>query len=389
MNIVLLDISGNLSIAGGAEKVLCNMANELCNRNHRVSVISFYEGYRLPFYPLNNNVKFINAGSDYKTSKLLHKLKTFMIFDKAKRHYKRDYFIMQEIGNIINTIINEINPDIIIAFNKPSGFLVKDVLKINKPMIVSLHSTPDAFLSGESEILLNKFLEKCECITVLLTEYIDVLKKYIKPRKVVCLPNCVPQYDINCYDRNNKKVIINVARIDRHAKRQHLLIEAFALISNRFKEWNVQIWGDYSRDKEYYLQLCKLIKEYALDEQIKLCGVTDNVEKIYSYSSIFAFPSLHEGFPLAMTEAMSAGIPCIGYKSASGVNSLIKDGYNGYLVNDGIIPFAEALEKLMENEELREEMGKNAKEDMKRYSPEIIWDKWEKLIYEVVNDKKE
>lgn len=33
-------------------------------------------------------------------------------------------------------------------------------------------------------------------------------------------------------------------------------------------------------------------------------------------------------------------------------------------------------------------MGKNAKEDMKQYSPEVIWDKWEKLIYEVINDKK-
>lgn len=386
MNIILLDISGNISIAGGAEKVLCDMANELVNRGHNISILSFYEGDKLPFYHLNYKVNFINPGTNYKIPKFFCKLKTCMIFDKAKRNYRRDYFICEKIGHVIKHIIDKLNVDIIIAFNKPSGFLVKDVLKRSEPLIVSFHSTPDVFLKGAKEVLLNKFLNDCDCVTVLLPEYIEILKKYVNPRKVICLPNSVPQYKIDYYN-TKMKVIANVARVDKHAKRQHLLINAFALVSEKFRDWNVEIWGDYSRDRKYHDYLLNLINSHGLDDRVKLCGTSDKIEDIYMYSSVFAFPSSHEGFSLALTEAMSAGLPCVGYNSAPGVNSLIKNGHNGYLVEDGIEPFAKALEKLMRNEELRKEMGRNAKKDMEQYSPKIIWDKWEKLIFEVVNNK--
>ena len=48
--------------------------------------------------------------------------------------------------------------------------------------------------------------------------------------------------------------------------------------------------------------------------------------------------------------------------------------------------FAEALDKLMSNRELRAKMGAAAKEEMKQYAPEKIWDKWENLIYETVKN---
>ena len=59
-----------------------------------------------------------------------------------------------------------------------------------------------------------------------------------------------------------------------------------------------------------------------------------------SNASVCAFPSKYEGFPLALTEAMSAGLPCVGFKSCTGVNGLIVDGENGFLVEDGICDFA-------------------------------------------------
>lgn len=88
-----------------------------------------------------------------------------------------------------------------------------------------------------------------------------------------------------------------------------------------------------------------------------------------------------------MTEAMSDGLPAIGYKNCPAVNELIKDGENGFLCEKGVDAFAQALEKLMSDEELREKMGKAAKEDMKHYAPEKIWDMWEKLIEQVAQGK--
>ena len=112
-------------------------------------------------------------------------------------------------------------------------------------------------------------------------------------------------------------------------------------------------------------------------------GATDNVLDVYNKAAIFAFPSAYEGFGLALTEAMSAGLPVIGYKNCPAVNELIKDGENGYLCEDGVNAFAQALDKLMSDEKLRKKMGKAAKEDMKQYDSEKIWDMWEKLIKQV------
>lgn len=101
-------------------------------------------------------------------------------------------------------------------------------------------------------------------------------------------------------------------------------------------------------------------------------------------SSIFAFPSSSEGMPLALIEAMSVGLPAIGYKSCPSVNELIIDGYNGFLCDDGIDDFAEKMKILMQDERLRKKMGENARESMKQFAPEKIWNQWEALIKEVM-----
>ena len=85
---------------------------------------------------------------------------------------------------------------------------------------------------------------------------------------------------------------------------------------------------------------------------------------------------------------MAAGLPAIGYKSCPAVNELIIDGYNGFLCDGGIDDFADKLKILMSDAELRKKMGQNARESMKQFAPEKIWDQWEALINEVVAEHK-
>lgn len=111
-----------------------------------------------------------------------------------------------------------------------------------------------------------------------------------------------------------------------------------------------------------------------------LNGTTNNVAEVLKSADIFAFPSAYEGFGLALAEAMSTGLPAVGFKSCSGVNELIVDGENGLLCDDGVEALAEALDKLMSSKDLRVKMGKAAKESMKQFAPETIWNKWEALL---------
>ena len=77
---------------------------------------------------------------------------------------------------------------------------------------------------------------------------------------------------------------------------------------------------------------------------------------------------------------MSMGLPAIGYKHCSAVNELIEDGKNGYLCEDGIEDLANKLALLMKQQDMRVQMGAAARESMKQYATELIWNQWEELL---------
>lgn len=66
---------------------------------------------------------------------------------------------------------------------------------------------------------------------------------------------------------------------------------------------------------------------------------------------------------------MSKGIPTIGFKTCTGTNELIKHEHNGLLIDDGVKNLAQALIKLMNDADLRVELGNQAHLDMKEYEP--------------------
>ncbi|EMN7256495.1 glycosyltransferase [Vibrio vulnificus] len=165
-------------------------------------------------------------------------------------------------------------------------------------------------------------------------------------------------------------------------KNQHLIVYAFASVDPKLrKDWQVEFYGSVS-DQKYLADMNILISQYALTEQIRYCGATEQPYEALSSASICAFPSLNEGFPLAMTEAMSLGLAPIGLKSCSGVNQLIVDGHNGKLASTPD-EFAAALEALMRDDELRNRFGLQAKEDVAQYSEASIWGAWERELTEL------
>lgn len=74
----------------------------------------------------------------------------------------------------------------------------------------------------------------------------DVFKKYISDARGIVIPNAVPQYKeiqtVLCKEKEWYS-IINIARLDKHSPRQHLLIEAFAKLLQKYPQWRVELWG--------------------------------------------------------------------------------------------------------------------------------------------------
>ena len=228
--------------------------------------------------------------------------------------------------------------------------------------------------------------KKCDAVQVLMPSYIAPVKK-LGIHNVVYIPNIVPQIAKENTTNLEKchYTIINVGRVEESLKRQHLLIQAFIKIADKYPQWKIKIYGELDKNS-YTREIKKTVSLYRLEDRIIFCGTTKEIRKCLAQADIFAFPSASEGLGLALTEAMVMGLPAIGYHSCSAVSELIKNGENGFLCEDGIDDFATKLELLIKNQELRIKMGAKAHEDMKQYSPNKIWDMWEEVIYRITNE---
>lgn len=131
--------------------------------------------------------------------------------------------------------------------------------------------------------------------------------------------------------------------------------------------------GDDAIKQKNRIKLQTLINDLNVGDRVVLAGNRSDVEKFYLESKIFAFTSSSEGFPNVIGEALSAGLPTIAFDCIAGPSEMIGDGENGFLVpvfDDEL--FRQRLQTLVYNEELRVEMGKKARESMKKFSVELI-----------------
>ena len=388
MNIMLITMYNLHNNCGGAERVFCNMANSLSARGHEVSCVFFdKEDNVVPFYHIDSKVELVNAGGkSFENIRFVDRVKLSFILDKRKRDEKRDYIRDLYYKKRLKPILKKINSDIVICYNEIGARIIKAFIDSKIPVVVMFHRNPTNDLQVASERTVEA-LEKCECLQVLLAEYISDVKKFVKTEKVKCIPNCVPQYKIDeKIEENRENIIIYPARIDR-GKRQDKIVEAFSLISKEFPNWTVEFWGDTNYDKKYYLDVLNIIKRKNLDKKIFFKGIADDIFSQLCRAKICAFPSASEGFGLGLAEAMSAMVPVVAFKNTDFANSMIKDGVTGLLCDDNVDDFALKLKILMRDDRLRRQMGAAAKKDVKKYSEEKVWDMWEELINDVVRSK--
>lgn len=399
MKIVLACFEKFIEMSGGIERVCCNMANAMAARGHEVSIVYCYGRSGRPFYALDSAVKTYNLMAEHpdkwKNPSLGQCVSGFnkvvreglRIFSKSQaREWNescKGRMIQQEIKNRIDTI----QPDIIVSFRYETSNYLLHFAHVKVPVITMFHMSPDFILPGAPKGEIRAIAESSRA-QVLLKRDIPVVERFCPGAHVVWIPNAVPQYEEHADPGAEKKTytIINAARLNKPQKRQHLLVEAFAGLAKDYPDWRVELWGGGNDSgASYAKELREQIRKYYLENQVFLKGESTHIINQYKKSDIFCFPSAYEGFPLAMTEAMSSGLPVVGFKSCTAVVDLIDDGRTGVLVDDGAESFAKGMKILMDSREKREKMGAQAREAMKGYAPEAIWNMWEKLLNEVVS----
>ncbi len=345
--------------AGGAERVITTLANEL-SATYDVVIITLIA--LPPFYPLKKNIRVVHCKKEIPPSK--------NSFQAVKTNY--------ELLRRIVYLLRENKVDLCIGFLTTSNILSIIAAKyLRIPVIVSERNNPyleDGLVPKFWKIIRSKVYPFTDFLVVQTETIKNYYKGKVKDDKLVIIPNPINPDFKRSTEINRKNVILNVGRL-ADQKRQDLLIKAFANI--RPVDWELHIIGEGKNR----LLLENLIQELKLDRQVKLIGQTKNVQEHYKTSKIFAFTSKYEGFPNALLEAMYFAMACVSTDCPSGPSSLIEDGVNGFLIPvDDQKALEERLSALIDNQKEIETIGKAAELSTARFAVEKIKLEWEALF---------
>ncbi len=115
-------------------------------------------------------------------------------------------------------------------------------------------------------------------------------------------------------------------------------------------------------DGEQEAMLRQLVEQLGLSQRVHFLGVRADVADVLNACDLFALSSSWEGTPMAIMEAMASGLPVVS-TAVGGVPELVQHGYSGFLVppdDEGAL--REALQQLLNDAELRHQMGLQALE---------------------------
>ena len=390
MRILLANFAKMVGDSGGLAKVNVAFANEMARRGHTVTTIYSDDREGDFFYPLDARVTAYNL-RHFRGQTHLYPLsynvrrEILRAFSQKHGRAVNNDFTKNYLLPHVKTILEETAPEVIISFQPASAKSLLSDLHTKIPVITMSHGDPEDYFHTYPTAELPSLSLSAVC-QVLLPSFAEHLKAHLPEARVEVIGNVVPQYEQQADLRREKEKykIVFVGRMVRNHKRPHLLIKAFIKIAAEFPDWTLELWGAEDK-RRYQKKLQRMVVDAGLSERIRFCGTTQDVPGVLEGADLYVMPSAREGFGMALTEALSMGLPAVGFRSCIAVHALLCDGESGLLAEDGAEGLAEKMAVLMRDRDLRIRMGAAARESMRAYAPEIIWGQWEALMESVVS----
>ena len=362
---------------GGMERVLLNKVRYLVEeKGWDVTVVTTDQHERPPFYPFPEEVKMVDLGVNYSEDNGKPFLKKLLGFLKKRRLHKKR----------MTEVLAQVKPDVVDCFY-PGECSFMPGMKDGSVKVMELHQSKlfhhqynrtglmglaDKYRAVMDERLVRKF----DRFVVLTEEDREMWGEMPGIRVIPNAANFIADKHSDC----SAKRVIAVGRLD-YQKSFDRLILVWEKVHQQMPDWRLDIFGQ----GEWQEMLQGMIDERGLQDCVKLNGSTKDIGKEYAESSMLVMSSHYEGFPMVMIEAMACGLPAVCFDFKCGPRDIIQPEENGMIVPDGDIDgLAEAMIRLMKDEELRKRMGENAKKVVETYSEEKVMSKWIKLYEETV-----
>lgn len=349
--------------AGGAERVLSNLANHWAKKGNDVTIVTTWP-IEKDFYSLDSRVKRFSLNGGGESASL-------------NRAFFSNFTKLAKLRNFIKSE----NPDVVLAFLPDSSVLaILASCFLRKKIIVSERNNATRQSLPVAWKILRRTTYPLANATVFVSRGVEQDFNWIANTKRFVINNPVLHIDPSGYKTGHRKLqILSVGRLAPQ-KGHDLLIRSFSMISADFPEWSILIAGE-GPEKE---NLERLVKELNLNERVIFYGLHNDPRELMLQSSLFILPSRYEGFPNALVEAMSCGMPVISFDCPHGPSDIIKNGEDGVLVPpENIEGLASAMKNLMADSLQRQNLGSAATGVCERFGVEAISAKWEDLMAQV------
>ena len=373
-----------LYMAGGVERVLTLKANYFAEHFGYDITIILTEGKDKPlFYPLSDKIKVINLDINFEEMWTCSFLKKAFVYLKKQRIFKKR----------LSEELLRIRPDITMSLLRREINFINEIQDGSKK-IGELHvnrANYRNFEAGDSNVIKNLFakywmrnlvshLKKLNRFVVLTEED---KASWTELDNVEVIPDPLA-FDIDKVSPLTNKRAIAVGRYV-YQKGFDLLLQAWAKIEKQHPDWELAIYG--MGDRTPYKQI---IEKLHIDRnRCHLNGPTDDIKQEYLNSSLFVFSSRFEGFGMVLIEAMACGLPVISFDCPCGPKDIVRHQEDGILVPSGDITLlANAMNQLMSDDTLRQEMSSKAVLNVRRFQLDVITQKWKSLFDSVAYDNK-
>ena len=155
--------------------------------------------------------------------------------------------------------------------------------------------------------------------------------------------------------------IVTAAELNKN-KNQRVILKALSNLVS----YNIR-YSICGKGKEK-ARLERLIKEYGLEDKVKLLGYRNDMDMILQSADVFAFPSIREGLGVAAVEALACGVPLIAADNR-GTREYAVNGYNSLICKyDDTDAFAEAIKKLYSDKQYRLMLAKHCRSSVEAFS---------------------
>jgi glycosyltransferase involved in cell wall biosynthesis len=366
----ILYVTDALAIWGGLERVLVEKTNYLATHDdYEVFMLTVCQGNHSFPFPLDPLVTHVDLNVSFYAQYQYSGIRR--MWSLRRLH--------QDCREGIRHQLSTIRPDVIACSRIE---FVSDICRVKGdiPLVFESHSSFWTSRFEGAGLLrclhtwwMNLSAGKAQAVVALTEGDAAVWRKINK--KVFVIPDAVHLNETGVFSDHQSKSAVFVGRLSRQ-KNIGSLLAVWQLVRQRHPDWQLHVYGEKGNIEEPLWQQLQ-----AGGHGVTVHSPTADIMNVYRQHSMLLLTSRYEPFGMVLPEAMSYGLPVVAFDCPYGPADIIADGQDGFLVKDrDIEDFANKVCLLMENQDLRQQMGQAAILSSQRYLADRIMPVWQELF---------